>query len=343
MKVDFRGVHVNGYGLNHWWQGSAIPASRQQIKKALEKLNLADTHALLNKSYGLSLSDHYWIKPLGSELTLESVNFFQNTFSKDMGELVFEGKKSSKNFDFLSPDNTSDGWLKKKWVIRNGKRFLAKGGSLPYVQEPFNEEIASRLYNRLGISHVPYHVVVENKEIYSMCENFLDEKTEYVSAYRVMQSYAKDNSESRLEHLLRACRLLGIPNPKVGTEHMFVTDFILTNTDRHFGNFGFIRNVDTLECLGMAPLFDSGTSLWSHRQDIGSLVPAKPFKKSHLKQLGLVSDFSWLDTSKLQGFNDEVYEVLNKSPLLTPGRKQQIVEAIDSRIQQVVDFGKKMN
>lgn len=39
----------------------------------------------------------------------------------------------------MSPDNATDGWLKKKWEIINGKRFLIKGGN----QEPLNEVIAT--------------------------------------------------------------------------------------------------------------------------------------------------------------------------------------------------------
>lgn len=32
------------------------------------------------------------------------------------------------------------------------------------------------------------------------------------------------------------------------------------NKDRHFNNFGVLRNTETLEWLGMAPIYDSGSS-----------------------------------------------------------------------------------
>ncbi len=35
----------------------------------------------------------------------------------------------------VSPDNTSDGQLMKKWKIADGKRILMKGSSKPYYQE----------------------------------------------------------------------------------------------------------------------------------------------------------------------------------------------------------------
>ena len=43
---------------------------------------------------------------------------------------------------------------------------------------------------------------------------------------------------------------------------MLTVDCIIANSDRHFNNFGFIRNADTLEWEGLAPVYDTGTSLF---------------------------------------------------------------------------------
>ena len=48
--------------LNTWFKGRAIPTWRQNIEKLLENLNVVSPTKLLNKAYGLSLSDQYWIK-----------------------------------------------------------------------------------------------------------------------------------------------------------------------------------------------------------------------------------------------------------------------------------------
>lgn len=55
-------------GLNRWWIGRSIPASRSGIRDALQVLNMYSTSVLLEKCFGLGLSDQYWIndprKPL---------------------------------------------------------------------------------------------------------------------------------------------------------------------------------------------------------------------------------------------------------------------------------------
>lgn len=45
---------------------------------------------------------------------------------------------------------------------------------------------------------------------------------------------------------------------------MFVLDAIIMNTDRHFGNFGFLVDNKTNEIVKTAPLFDHGNSLFNY-------------------------------------------------------------------------------
>ena len=109
------------------------------------------------KCYGLSLSDHYWMKPNNLEISWKDVNFFTNDFSMDFGDLVFKNELShTEDIDLMSPDNTSDGVLQKKWIISNEKRYLVKGGSGLYNQPPYNEIIACFIMERLKINHVAY-------------------------------------------------------------------------------------------------------------------------------------------------------------------------------------------
>lgn len=75
--------------LNSWWQGRSIPASRMGIRSALEELKLSSTQMLLEKCLGLSLSDQYWICPKDSGISWHEVNFFENPFSEDVGNILF--------------------------------------------------------------------------------------------------------------------------------------------------------------------------------------------------------------------------------------------------------------
>lgn len=96
------------------------------------------------------------------------MNFFQNNFSDDVGKALFGvlNSDSADTLNLVSPDNTTDGWLKKKWIINNGERILLKAGSL-WQQEPFNEVLASEICGRLGIEHVEYKIIKNDGTFYS--------------------------------------------------------------------------------------------------------------------------------------------------------------------------------
>lgn len=328
--------------LNKWWADRSIPASRSGVREALETLNLTDTKILLIRCFGLSLSDQYWIRPEGTGLTWEKINFFDNPFSDDMGDVLFGKPNKAEDFDFSSPDNTSDGYLKKRWKIANGKRCLIKGGSNLERQQPFNEVIASKIMDRLGIDHVPYNIIWEDGEPYSVCEDFVTRDTELISAWRIIQTQKKDNSTSVYQHFVNCCKSLGAPGVVPALDRMIVLDYIIANEDRHLNNFGLLRNAETLEWLGFAPIYDSGSSL-GYNSLLSQIhteknITCKPFKRRHDEQVKLVTSFDWIDFSKLSDAGDMVREVFSDpraKELISENRKEAIVQMVERHIESL--------
>ena len=326
--------------LNNWWVDRSIPANRFGVVRALEVLNLSSTRMLLLRSFGLSLSDQYWIKPADSDLEWSKINFFENGFSADVGDVLLGKADKKGHFDFSSPDNTSDGCLKKRWKIVEGKRCLFKSGSNPFMQQPFNEVIASKVATRLGIPHVDYSIVWDDGVPYSVCEDFIDVNTELVSAWRIMQMSKKDNSTSVYRHYINCCLALGITDIVKAVDQMLVLDYIIANEDRHQNNFGLTRNAETLEWIAAAPIFDSGSSLSYDkiaRQIItDNGVECKPFKKKHEDQIKLVSSFEWINFKALDGVEEDIVSVLNQAgEYIDETRKSAIVKSVLRRIDNL--------
>lgn len=326
--------------LNDWWVDRSIPASRSGIVRALEVLNLSSTRMLLLRCFGLSLSDQYWIKPADSDLEWSKINFFENGFSADVGDVLLGKADKKGHFDFSSPDNTSDGCLKKRWKIVEGKRCLFKSGSNPFMQQPFNEVIASKVATRLGIPHVDYSIVWDDGVPYSVCEDFIDVNTELVSAWRIMQMSKKDNSTSVYRHYINCCLALGITDIVKAVDQMLVLDYIIANEDRHQNNFGLTRNAETLEWIAAAPIFDSGSSLGYDKiasqiiTDNG--VECKPFKKKHEDQIKLVSSFEWINFKALDGVEEDIVSVLGQAgEYIDETRKSAIVKSVLRRIDNL--------
>lgn len=333
--------------LNAWWRGRAIPASRDGIKNALIELDVSEPQLLIEKCLGLSLSDQYWICPEGSDIKWDDVNFFENDFSDDVGNILFGKGQSSKQISLMSPDNTSDGWLRKKWKIIDGKRCLIKGGSGALQQEPYNEVIASEIMDRLGIPHAAYRLISEDGYPFSVCEDFITPDTELISAWHVMQTVKKPNHVSLYQHYRDCCSRMGVPGITAALDHMIVLDYIIANEDRHQNNFGVIRDAETLDYKGAAPIYDSGTSLWYDKPlaMIGDeqKLKCKPFKNSHEEQLELVGSFEWVDFARLSDIDEEAKEVMRDSLFIDEARCDAICRSLGKRVKSLRDYVKKKN
>lgn len=96
---------------------------------------------------------------------------------------------------------------------------------------------------------------------YCLCENFVKPETELVPAWLIMQTRKRKNETSAWQHFVNCCNELGIPGTVEFLDRMIVLDYIIANEDRHYNNFGALRNAETLEWLGFAPIYDSGSSL----------------------------------------------------------------------------------
>ena len=333
--VSPRGARVSAKALAYWWQHRAIPRTRGGMDAKLAKLGLESPDQIPFVSLGLSLSDQYWVRPQGAQVKWEDINFFDNDFSED----DFGGAWLDR-VGLDSPDNTSEGQLPKAWVVRNGVRKLVKGGT-GLNQEPYNEVAATRLYGRLlaESEYVLYELDRHGGEAVSVCATFVTRDEEYIPAYYVRQIMRQPNHRSDYQHYIECCAELGVADVEMALAKMLVCDDILGNTDRHWRNFGLVRNVETLE-YRIAPLFDTGNSLWCGAT-LGQLrshdfsFSTKPFYEDANRQLRLVNDYSWFDPTALEGFADDVACILSANPELEE-RIPYIREAVRHRIDRIV-------
>ena len=127
---------------------------------------------------------------------------------------------------------------------------------------------------------------------------------------------------SMYEHFIHVCVEHGLSEGAVRSflEYQILTDFILTNTDRHLNNFGVLRNTKTLEFVSMAPIFDSGNSMfWQNprlpeRDDL-TKIEVNSFRGKEMQLLDYVTNKSAVDSQLLPSC-DELREIYEKDPLI---------------------------
>jgi len=334
--------------LDSWFSGRSIPASRQNVGKLMRKLDITNPAALALQSFGLSLSDHYWIKPTNQDITWESINFFQNDFSDDIGKILMGEKDSSDpDINVKSPDNSSDGVLQKRWKIIDEKRMLIKGHNRDHQlqQEPFNEVIATQIMKELGIEHTAYEQIFIDNKPYSLCEIYTTKDLEYITAWSILNGFKRARELSEYEQLIKTCFELGVTNIRGQLEQMLTLDYLIANTDRHQRNFGVLRDANTLEYKSTVPIFDSGASLWCNGSPVSGIQLSKPFKARHSSQIKLVKDLSWYEPIPPQTLTDIIITTLSKNtPIkdIRMGLSSERIEKIAIAVNERAEFITKL-
>lgn len=341
-----------------WWESRAIPDSRRGIQQALNFLHEESSLSLLLSGYGLSLTDHYWMQPLGKELYWSDLNFFENTFSDDLGLLLTDSEKIDVNANIskFSPSSSATGEMKKKWIIKDGIRYLMKLSVNDYAQQAVNEVIATALHERLGWkNYVKYEIEttkIEEKEIpCSLNPLFTSTRYEFVSAYQLIKNYKIPNEQSAYEAIIEQAEKLGMCESTVREqlEYTILTDFILSNVDRHFNNFGFLYDSETGQLATMAPIFDTGNSLFYNYEIIPQKenlldIRVNSFSKREVEMLRYVKNQESLDLEKLGGFVDEVQRLLVAYTDMPEKRAVEIAQTVEQKIEYLKLFrqGKKI-
>ena len=323
------GGNTDAEKLRNWWQRRAVPVGQGKIMRILEKAGISSTQAYLVKNWGLSLTDHYWIKPLDVELGWEDVNLFNNTFIDPVGDMQFTeaiGETIELPANAFSPSSTLQGALRKKWIIKNGKRFLVKANHGNNSQESLNEVVATLLHHKQQrqpfVAYSPIRLD-DNRQLYCICESFTSDIIELVPAYDVLESQKCPNQRSNYDHFIQLCTQFGLKEDAVREflEYQILTDFILTNTDRHLRNIGVLRNTNTLQFIAMAPIFDSGNSMFNENplrplNDDLTNIKVNSFKTKEIELLKYVYHTDLVDSTKLPS-KEELKNIYKKDELIT--------------------------
>lgn len=256
------GMELSGSGIAKWLKQRTIPKNRAYVNSFLSKcgLHINRPMNIIRVSKGLSLNDCYWVVEEGFNGTFEKYNLYDNRFSQLLALIAFTGYGSSVRTSLVScPEFTTNGMLPKCWRRVNGTIRLYKGGTSGASNtgcEPYSEYYAAQIAEVMGINSVSYNLSKWKGELCSVCDLFTSKDYSYLPIGRMVTAGGIETVREYYQSL--------------GKEYidalnaMLVFDAVIFNTDRHFGNFGFMVNNKTNKITASAPLFDHGNALFNY-------------------------------------------------------------------------------
>ena len=266
--------------MKRWWEARAVPGTRKMMEEVIRLAGCSNRYDYLAKNLGLSMTDCYWLCPTDETLKWEDVNLFR---------LHLPGSKLPyHNITSYDPNASLGGQMDKYWDLSGETPVLIKTAYPHHGQQCTNEVLATNIHAGQPAS-VPYvsYTAKKNKDggRISFCDAFTDENTEFISAYEVVSSEKKENSRSVYDSYISICSRHGIDSRAMRTfmDYQTLTDFAISNSDRHLMNFGVLRDSRTLKLIGPAPVFDSGNSMF-YAED-----RTKPFTGTELLERKITS------------------------------------------------------
>lgn len=246
-------------GVIKWLECRIIPKNRMFVNEILKMLELSinDTKGIIDVCKGLSLNDSYWIVPDDFDGKYAQYNLYENRFSEMLALVAYTGAGRSHEAFTTSPELTTNGMLPKAWRFIDGDGiYLYKGGSSGASnagREPYCEYYASQVAETMQLNAVHYDLENWKGITASKCALFTNVDISYIPVGRIVRT-------GGIQKCLDYYDSLG---PKFGEQlrSMLVFDALIYNEDRHFGNFGVLRDNRTGKVVAPAPVFDNGLSL----------------------------------------------------------------------------------
>lgn len=327
--------------IQKWWEMRAVPASRATMQQVINNANCLNTEVYLAKNLGLSMTDTYWIKPSGIDLSFDNVKF-ANLAAYSHGKIPYHNATS------YDPNASLGGQMEKYWDLMHKTPILVKESYKYYGQQSINEVFASIIHDRQhsGVDFVKYTAeMTEDRGIQCKCPAFTSENIELLSAYEIVESRKIQNSQALYDEYINICVENGIDYEQIQEfmDYQTMTDFLITNTDEHLLNFGVLRDPNTMNLIGPAPIFDSGNSMFysdgrkAPYTRAGILdIPITSFYKREEKLLGKVKNKNVVDLNSIPSAG-EVKELYANAGI--PEEKADIISKnYDTKAKMLSEF-----
>ena len=261
-EMDARVNNLNNF--YYWCASRVLTLERKYAKEILNSIGMKQAatdreRAEIALSYHcVTLTDVYWVRGYRERLGYDEISLYDHSLSDAFVDVSLRGRAlTAQNAELLPVRDTAGdvstlGAAPKAWIRREGKFLLLKEGDPGQVEA---ELLASRVARCFDVPQVLY------------------EPWEYegqpVSVSRLMTS--RERSIVPMEHAEIWAANHGTDiyclarriDPR-GYCMMNIVDYLVGNTDRHWGNWGFLMDNRANKPISLFPLMDFNQAFQSY-------------------------------------------------------------------------------
>lgn len=250
----------------YWCASRVLTLDRQYAKELLDSIGASQTRtdrdrARIALSYHcLTLTDIDWVKKAGEEISFREINLYENHLDNAFVELALRGRQITvKNIYLISDNLSTAGCFPKAWLREGSSFLLLKDGADICVE---NELLASKICQCFCCSQVKYEEKWYDGQKVSACHLITSLKYSIVSR-EAFDIYALNRDLDPLGYILEL--------DTYSYYMMNILDYLVGNTDRHWGNWGLWVDNRTNRPIGLHPFMDLNQSFHAYDTLDGAL------------------------------------------------------------------------
>ena len=260
--LDTRLNNLNNF--YYWCSSRVLTLDRRFAKEILNSIGAKqavtdrDRAGIAISYHGLSLTDVYWIKFNRENVSYADLSLFRHSLSGAFADVSLNGRSLTvQNAELLKPNDAAgdigtQGVAPKAWIRENGTFYLLKNGDERDVKA---ELLASKIACCFRAESVAYEPSTFEGKPVSRSRIITSEDASLVSMEAV-DVYCVNHGLDRDAFVLE--------KDAYAFHMMNLMDYLVGNTDRHWGNWGFLVSNNTNRLEKLYPLMDFNKSFLAY-------------------------------------------------------------------------------
>lgn len=236
--------------FQYWCATRVLTLDRQYAKEILNSLGLKQAmndrdRAKIALTYRcLSLTDVYWVRIKGEKVQFAEVNLYENHLDNTFIDISLKGRQYTANNETLARDLSTNGVFPKAWRrTDHGFQLLKDGGDEAVAREI----LASRISRCFDVDQVLYEIGYFSDMPVSV-SNILTSVEYSIAPMSSLELFLINKNRDIKKFVLK----LDAKNYHM----MNIIDYLVGNTDRHWGNWGVLVDNKSNRPVKLHPLMD---------------------------------------------------------------------------------------
>ena len=272
--LDTRVNNLNNF--YYWCSSRVLTLDRKYAKEIMGSIGASQANtdrdrAAIAVSYrGLSLTDVYWIRAAGDNVTFSEISLFSHSLSDAFADISLRGRQiTAQNAELIDArdaagDIGTSGVAPKAWIREKGAFYLLKDGDRRDVEA---ELLASKIVGCFRVGHVEYSPSVFEGTAVSKCKIVTSEDRSIVP-FEFINVYCVNREIDPYRFILK--------RDAYSYYMMNIVDYLIGNTDRHWGNWGVLIDNGTNKAISLCPLMDFNKAFTSYDTEDGAKCQTTP-------------------------------------------------------------------